>query len=43
MQLTRLTSLRGAKSMAAIAGLALLPASRLMVVGCEDGNVKVCA
>lgn len=44
VQLVRLTSgARGTKSMAPIAGLALLPVSRLMVFGCEDGTVKVCA
>lgn len=44
VQLVRLTSgARGTKSMAPIADLALLPASRLMVFGCEDGTVKVCA
>lgn len=41
--LTRLTSARGTKSTAHIAGLALLPCSRMLVAGCEDGVVKVCA
>jgi len=43
VQLTRLTSARGAKSSAHIAGLALLPCSRVLAAGCEDGLVKVCA
>lgn len=43
VQLMRLISARGVKSTAPIAGLALLPASRLVVLGCEDGTVKVCA
>jgi hypothetical protein len=33
---------RGAKEAGAITGLALLPLSKLMVVGGEDGQVKVC-
>eukprot|EP00884_Botryococcus_braunii_P002444 jgi/Botrbrau1/121/Bobra.0022s0107.1 len=39
---TRLTSAKGFKESADIVGLALLPSSRLLVVGTEDGYIKVC-
>jgi hypothetical protein len=46
VQLVRMQSLKGerkGKEGAAIVGLGLLPHSRLMVVGTEDGYLKVCS
>lgn len=39
---TRLTNAKGVKETVTIVGLALLPYSRLLVVGTEDGYIKVC-
>jgi WD repeat-containing protein 81 len=38
----RLTSAKGFKESASIVGLALLPYSRLLVVGTDDGHIKIC-
>ena len=42
VRLTRLQGARGIGATAAIAGLAVLPCSRIIVVGGEDGIVKIC-
>ena len=39
---TKLMHVRGSRDTAAIAGLCMLPTSRLLVVGCEDGVIKLC-
>ena len=39
---TRLSNVRGGKDVAAIVGLDILPHSRLLVAGTEDGVIKIC-
>lgn len=39
---TRLSNLRGGKDLAPIVGLSILPHSRLLVAGTEDGVIKIC-
>ena len=39
---TRLTNSRGGKDFAGVIGLDILPHSRLLVAGTEDGVIKIC-
>lgn len=39
---TRLTNARGGKDSAGLVGLEILPHSRLLVAGTEDGVIKIC-
>ena len=39
---TRLTNFRGGKDSAGFVGLEILPHSRLLVAGTEDGIIKIC-
>lgn len=39
---TRLTNARGGKDSAGLIGLEILPHSRLLVAGTEDGVIKIC-
>ena len=39
---TRLTNARGGKDSASLVGLDILPHSRLLVAGTEDGIIKIC-
>ena len=39
---TRLSNARGGKDSAAFVGMAVLPHSRLLVAGTEDGVIKIC-
>ena len=39
---TRLSNVRGGRDSAALVGMAVLPHSRLLIAGTEDGVIKIC-